>query len=105
MKRLLGIAALLMAFALSAAAQIQRMTADDQGRFDSYYARWMQDKQTNNRDDMLSMEHRMQDLMDKYQVPTSTPYDQVASPNAAATPNSTYDRGYDRDRDRDRGGY
>lgn len=99
MKKLLGIAALLIAFGLSAVAQYQRMSVDDQGKFDSYYSRWVQDKQTNNRDDMLSMEHRMQDLMDKYQIPTSTPYDQVASPNAAAPP-STYDRGYDRDRDR-----
>jgi hypothetical protein len=99
MKKLLGIAALFIAFGLSAAAQIQRMTADDQDKFDSYYARWVQDKQSNNRDDMLSMEHRMQDLMDKYQIPTSTPYDQVASSNAAAPP-SGYDRGYVRDRDR-----
>lgn len=107
MKKLLGIAALLIALGLSAAAQVQRMSADDQGRFDSYYSRWVQDQQTNNRDDMLSMEHRMQDLMDRYQIPTSTPYDQVASPNAGAPPSppSTYDRGYDRDRDRDRGAY
>lgn len=96
MSKLLGIAALVIAFGLSVVAQTQRMTADDQGRFNSYYSRWIQDKQTNNRDDMLSMEHRMQDLMDKYQIPTSTPYDQVAS--TTAPPPGRYDQDYDRDR-------
>ncbi len=95
MKKLLGIAALLIALGLSAVAQIQQMTADDQDKFNSYYSRWVQDKQINNRDDMLSMEHRMQDLMDKYQIPSSTPYDQVASQNPPPPPG--YDR-YDRDR-------
>jgi hypothetical protein len=98
MSKLLGIAALVLAFGLSVAqAQVQRMTSDDQASFDTYYSRWVQDKQTNNRDDMLGMEHRMQDLMDKYQIPTATPYDQVASPGAV-NPGR-----YDRDDDRDRG--
>ena len=103
MKRVLGIAVLLIAFGLPLAAQVQQMTADDQGRFNDYYSRWVQDKQTNNRDDMLSMEHRMQDIMDKYQIPPSTPYDQIASQNGSAPPPADYGRGYDRDRDRDRG--
>jgi hypothetical protein len=57
----------------------QRMPADDQDRFNSYYFRWLQDRQTGDRDDMISMEQRMQDLMSRYSIPSDTPYDQVAS--------------------------
>jgi hypothetical protein len=104
MKRLLGILALVFVFGLPALAQVQRMTPDDEGAFNGYYSRWLQDRQTNNRDDMVSMEHHMQDLMNKYAIPSDTPYDQVASQENAAP--GYNDRGYndrDRDRDRDRG--
>ena len=97
MNRLLGILALLLLFGIPAFAQVQRMSPDDQARFNSYYSRWMQDRDSNNRDDMISMEHRMQDMMSKYAIPPDTPYGEVAAQNAAP--------GYygDRDRDRDRG--
>ena len=100
MKKVLGIAALLIALGLSAVAQMQRMSPEDQDRFNGYYSRWIQDKQTDNRDDLLSMEQRMQDLMSKYQIPSSTPYDTVAAQNAPGP--GRYDRDDDRDRDRDR---
>src|SRR5215469_16376226 len=70
MKRLLGILALVLVFGLPALAQIQRMTPDDEDAFNGYYSRWLQDRQTNNRDDMVSMERRMQDLMSKYAIPS-----------------------------------
>src|SRR5947209_3275810 len=60
----------------------------------------MQDKQNGDRDDMVSSEHHMQDLMNKYSIPADTPYDQVASQNEIAPPpaynnNPNYDnRGY-----------
>lgn len=100
MKQLLGISALLLAFALPGLAQVQRMTPDDEAQFNGYYQRWQQDRQTNNRDDMVSMEHHMQDLMGKYGIPSETPYDQVASQYE----NSPYNNGprYG-DRDNDRG--
>src|SRR6266699_2256477 len=63
MKKLLGILALLIAFGLPSLAQMQRMAPDDQDKFNSYYSRWLQDKQTNDRDDMIHMEQRMQDVM------------------------------------------
>lgn len=78
MNRLLGIFAVLVAITLPATAQVQRMTPDDEARFNDDYSRWMQDRQTDNRDDMVSMEHHMQDLMSKYAIPSDTPYDQVA---------------------------
>jgi hypothetical protein len=97
MKRLLGILALLLLFGLPGLAQVQRMTTDDEAQFNGYYSRWLQDKQTDNRDDMISMEHHMQDIMSKYSIPSDTPYDQVATQNNAAPYNN---RGYgDRDRD------
>ena len=101
MNRLLGILALVFVFGLPAFAQVQRMTPDDEAQFNGYYSRWQQDRQTDNRDDMVSMEHHMQDLMAKYSIPSNTPYDQVAAQNG---PGSSYDyRDRDRDRDRDRG--
>jgi hypothetical protein len=95
MKKLLGSLIVLAALALPALAQIQRMTGDDQDKFDNYYSRWVQDKQNGDRDDMVSMEHHMQDLMNKYSIPADTPYDQVAAQNNMAPPPYDRDRGYD----------
>jgi hypothetical protein len=83
----------LAAMALPALAQAQRMSPDDQAKFDNYYSRWVQDRQNGDRDDLVSSEHHMQDLMNKYSIPADTPYDQVASRNEVAPP--PYDnRGY-----------
>lgn len=92
MKKLLGRVILLAVIAMPAFAQAQRMSPDDQAKFDSYYSRWMQDRQSGDRDDVLSEEHHMQDLMNKYAIPSDTPYDQIASQNSAP---GYYDRGYD----------
>jgi hypothetical protein len=56
-----------------------RLSQSDQGRFDSYYSRWIQYRGTNNRDQMNSMERRMHDLMDRYQIPQQVPFDRIAS--------------------------
>jgi hypothetical protein len=98
MNRLLGMLALLLAFGLPAVAQVQRMTPEDEDQFNSYYSRWQQDRQTDHRDDMVSMEHHMQDLMSKYAIPSDTPYDQVAAQNSPAPGYANRDRD-DRDRD------
>jgi len=100
MKKLFGSLIVLAALALPALAQAQRMSPDDQQKFDNYYSRWVQDKQTSDRDDMVSMEHHMQDLMNKYSIPADTAYEQIASQNNVAPPyvrsddNRAYDRGY-----------
>jgi hypothetical protein len=94
MNRLLGILALVAAMALPVFAQVQRMTSDDEAKFNGYYQRWQQDRQNNDRDDMVDMEHHMQDIMNKYAIPPDTPYDQVAS--QYAVPPQTYDRDNDR---------
>jgi len=95
MNRLLGICAMVLLFGVPAFSQGQRMSPNDQDQFNNYYSRWMQDRQSNDRDDMISMEHHMQDLMNRYAIPPDTPYGEVAAANSGP--------GYDRDRDyRDR---
>lgn len=94
MKRLIETFVLLVAFGIPMVAQIQRMSPDDQNRFNSSYSRWLQDKQTNDRGDMIKMERQMQDLMAKYGVQSNTPYDDVASQLGYAAPDRNYDRGY-----------
>ena len=56
-----------------------RLPADDQRRFDSYYSRWLEYRRTNNRDEAVSMERRMQDVYQHNGIPSSTPFDAVAS--------------------------
>jgi polyhydroxyalkanoate synthesis regulator phasin len=102
MNRLLGICALVLLFGLPAFSQAQRMSPDDQARFDSYYSRWMHDQQTNDRGDMVSMERRMQDLMNRYGIPSNTPYDVIAQGETGGYYGDR-DRDRDHDRDRDRG--
>jgi len=58
-----------------------RLSAEDQGRFDSYYSRWLDYAQTNNRDDRNSMEDRMRDVMSHYSIPSDVNFDQIASNN------------------------
>lgn len=72
-----------------------RLSASDQARFDSYFSRWQQYRQTNNRDQVVSMEKRMQDVYAHYQIPAGTPYFWVAT-----TSSSRYE---DRDEDREEG--
>jgi hypothetical protein len=55
------------------------LNPNDQSRFDSYYSRWQQYRQTNNRGEIASMEKRMQDIYAQYRIPANTPYWWVAS--------------------------
>ena len=59
-----------------------RLSPDDQRRFDSYFSRWQDSRQRNDRDQIRSMEKRMQDIMSRYQIPQQIPYEQIASANA-----------------------
>ncbi len=71
-----------------------RLSAEDQGRFDSYYSRWLDYRQTNDRDNRNSMEERMRDVMSHYNIPSDVPFDQIAS-------NDTQGYGVQRRPDRD----
>jgi hypothetical protein len=57
-----------------------RLSDDDQRRFDSYYSRWLEYRRTNNRDEIVSMEKRMRDVMSHYNIPSNTPFEQIATP-------------------------
>jgi hypothetical protein len=58
-----------------------RLSTEDQGRFDSYYSRWLEYGRTNNRDEIVSMENRMRDVMSHYNIPSDVPFGQIASNN------------------------
>jgi hypothetical protein len=81
MKKLLGSLLLLATLGLAALAQWQqwRLSSDDQHRFDSYFSRWQEYRQKNDRDEIISMEKRMQDVYAHYDIPAETPYWRVAS--------------------------
>lgn len=105
MMRVLQLMALIAALALPALCQNGRLSPDDQREFDKAYANWVNDSRKNDRDDIQRDEHRMQDIMQRNNIPPDVPYDRIASsPNN----NSYYgDRDHDRYRDNDqyRGGY
>jgi hypothetical protein len=61
-----------------------RLSADDQQEFDKYYAKWIDDTRKNDRDDIGKDTRHMQDIMARYNIPMNVPYDQIASPDAAA---------------------
>lgn len=81
MKKLFGILFLLSAISLPALAQWQqwRLSSDDQQRFDSYYSRWQEYRQNNDRDQIVSMEKRMLEVYERYNIPPQTEFWRVAS--------------------------
>lgn len=106
MKKFLAGSVVIFALLVPVLAQWHaRLSPDDQSRFDSYYSRWLEYKRTNNRDQIVSMEKRMQDVMAHYRIPSNVPYGQVASngPDRDMRRDDHRRDGYhDRDRDRDR---
>jgi len=84
MKKLVGILALLAAFALPALAQYaSRLAPDDQREFDRYYSKWVNDTRKNDRDDIASDVGHMQEIMSRNNIPANVPFDQIASPGMA----------------------
>ena len=59
--------------------QNQRLSAEDQSRFDSYFQRWQNYLRTNNRDEVASMAKRMFDVYDHYGIPHDVTFERVAS--------------------------
>lgn len=66
------------------------LSADDQAQFDKYYAKWMDATRRNDRDDISENARKMQDIMTRYNIPTSVSFDQIASANY---PNGAYAAG------------
>jgi hypothetical protein len=101
MRKTIGIGLLLLAVALPALAQWQqwRLSSDDQQRYDSYFARWQEYRQNNDRDQVRSMEKRMMDIYARYNIPMQTPFWRVAS-NARSMRNSWRGRLSPRDQEK-----
>jgi hypothetical protein len=59
--------------------QNQRLSSEDQSRFDSYFGRWQNYLRTNNRDEVASMAKRMFDVYDHYGISHDVPFERVAS--------------------------
>jgi hypothetical protein len=81
MKILLSIAGLVVALVVPAMADSRQwgLSGEDQARFDSYYSRWHQNQKKHDREQVISMEKRMQDVYAHYNIPSDTPYWRVAS--------------------------
>jgi hypothetical protein len=84
MKKVFGIAILVISIALPALAQYQQwqrwnLSSGDQQRYDSYFERWQDSRQRNDRDETRSMEKRMLDMYAHYNIPPQTPFWRVSS--------------------------
>ena len=79
MNRILQVMALLAALALPALCQNGRLSPDDQREFDKAYAKWVNDSRKNDRDDIDKDTRKMQDIMQRNNIPPDVPYDRIAS--------------------------
>jgi hypothetical protein len=99
MKRLLTLSALLLSFAMytpaHATAQASGaygqpqtwhgvLSATDQSQFDKYYAKWVDATRKNDQEDISENARKMQEIMARYNIPSTVSYDQVASMGGAA---------------------
>jgi hypothetical protein len=86
MKKIAAFFFVFLFLALTAFAQLGeyqgRLSPDDQKSFDSYYRKWVEAIQTNNQAQTTEAEKHMQEVMGTYAIPTSVPYDAIATSNA-----------------------
>lgn len=81
----------------------QRLSPEDQSRFDGYYRKWVDDSRRNDRDDIRKDEQHMQEIMGRYNIPSDVPYERIASRGGygdSGEYRDRDDRGYDRWRGR-----
>jgi hypothetical protein len=64
---------------LPAFSQSGRLSPDDQHEFDKAYTKWVNDTRKNDRDDIGKDIRKMQEIMERNNIPASVPYDQIAS--------------------------
>ncbi|MBV9436208.1 MAG: hypothetical protein JOZ44_09150 [Acidobacteria bacterium] len=105
MRRVLFLSALLAGFAFTTAAAVPVhgqsayaqpqgwhgvLSAGDQAQFDGYFSKWMEATRRSDQEDISENARKMQDIMTRYNIPTSVPFDQIASGAPAAYPNPAY---------------
>jgi hypothetical protein len=97
MTKLLGIAALLLAFALPALPQAPqgprdraypsawqgRLSPDDQKDFNKEYAKWQEANAKNDQTAIDKHARKMEELMSRYNIPPNTPFDAIATANGS----------------------
>lgn len=72
-------------------ANAVRLSADDQQKFNRAYQKWLDATRKNDRDDISSNARKMQSIMANYNIPSTVPFDQVASGNPIViSPNGGY---------------
>jgi hypothetical protein len=73
------------------AAYAQRLSPDDQKDFDKAYSKWVDSTRKNDQDDINESARKMQEIMARYNIPSTVPFAQVASGGTAgAYPNPAY---------------
>jgi hypothetical protein len=68
----------------SSPAYVQRLSINDQREFDHYYAEWLEHTRKNDQDDVAKDVTHMQEIMARNNIPSSVPFDRIASPDATA---------------------
>ncbi|PYX57169.1 MAG: hypothetical protein DMG73_13635 [Acidobacteria bacterium] len=67
------------AYGYSAPASYTRLSTDDQKKFDKHYAKWLEARRKNDREDIDENARKMQDIMARYNIPANVPFDRIAS--------------------------
>jgi len=62
----------------------RRLSADDQGDFDRYYAEWVEDTRANDRDRVAKDAGYLQAIMARNGIPADVPFDHIAAVGAYA---------------------
>src|SRR5438270_6629929 len=71
------------------------LSVDDQAQYDREYMKWVDATRRNDRDDISEHARKMQEIMTRYNVPTSVSFDQVATnPTPGAYNTSPYPAPY-----------
>ena len=67
------------------------LSASDQSQFDKYYSKWVDATRKNDQDDIIESARKMQEIMARYNIPSTVQFAQVASGgNVAGYPNPAY---------------
>src|SRR5437868_11230693 len=54
-----------------------RLSPNDQKDFDKHYQKWVDAQRRNDRDDVDKNARKMQDIMARYNIPASVPFDRI----------------------------
>ncbi len=67
-----------------------RLSPDDQRNFDKAYTKWIDAQRKNDSDDVISNARKMQEIMARYNIPGTVPFQAIATNGYAAAPNGVY---------------